>query len=189
MFLLSRTNDKFFLHKFRIIFSQSDLFQDDIYPDTPGTEPALTAEQWASGKSAEPILMSMRQAFKEKEKPKVKGLGSKGLGKGLGASKGLGSKAAAKKEDKPAAATTPAAAATTAATETAKPKQEAAPHVSYSFVFIITLFLYLYATKEPLLYVTAGVTRLSVRLLTTKNGLAGTCKVTCIDSRLVSHVY
>jgi len=84
---------------------KSDLFQDDLYPDTPGTEPALTAEQWVSGQSSEPILMSMKQAFKEKEKPKIKGLGSKGLGKGgLGASKGLGSKTAAKSETKPAAA-------------------------------------------------------------------------------------
>ena len=68
------------------------MFQDDIFPDTPGPEAALTAEQWASGHSAEPVLISMKLGFKEKEKMKVKGLGAgKGLGKGLGASKGLGS--------------------------------------------------------------------------------------------------
>ena len=71
---------------------QSEMFQDDIFPDTPGPEAALTAEQWASGQSSEPVLISMKHGFKEKEKMKVKGLGAgKGLGKGLGASKGLGS--------------------------------------------------------------------------------------------------
>ena len=120
-----------------LFLTQSDLFQDDIYPDTPGTEPALTAEEWASGQSAEPILMSMRQAFKEKEKPKVKGLGGKGLGKGLGAGKGLASKSAAKTDSKPAAASANASASTTAtaaAAETAKPSHDAGHSVG---LFII----------------------------------------------------
>ena len=95
------------------------MFQDDIFPDTPGTEPALAAEEWAGGKNAEPILVSMRLGFKEKEKAKIKGLGAgKGLGKGLGASKGLGS-------SKPAAAPAEKKAETKAAepvkSEPAKP--------------------------------------------------------------------
>eukprot|EP00794_Sanderia_malayensis_P014259 gene14259-15746_t len=46
---------------------KSDLSQDDIFPDTPGNEPALSAEQWVSGQSADPIFMP------------IKGLASKGL--------------------------------------------------------------------------------------------------------------
>ena len=115
------------------IVLQSDLFQDDLYPDTPGTEAALTAEQWVSGQSSEPILMSMKQAFKEKEKPKIKGLGSKGLGKGLGASKGLGSKTASKPESKPAAASSDSS--TKPSVETGKSSHEPAAAVSLSALY------------------------------------------------------
>ena len=40
------------------LLSQSELFQEDIYPDTPGDVPALTAEEWAAGEDAEPVLVS-----------------------------------------------------------------------------------------------------------------------------------
>ncbi|NWS63367.1 CORO6 protein, partial [Chunga burmeisteri] len=42
---------------------KSDLFQDDLYPDTPGPEPALEADEWLSGKDAEPILVSLREGY------------------------------------------------------------------------------------------------------------------------------
>ncbi|KAM8970916.1 LOW QUALITY PROTEIN: coronin-1B [Sarcophilus harrisii] len=42
---------------------QSDLFQDDLYPDTAGPEPALEAEEWVSGRDAEPLLISLREAY------------------------------------------------------------------------------------------------------------------------------
>lgn len=42
---------------------QSDLFQDDLYPDTPGPEPALEADEWLSGKDADPILISLRDGY------------------------------------------------------------------------------------------------------------------------------
>nr|XP_056720879.1 coronin-6 isoform X1 [Euleptes europaea] len=42
---------------------KSDLFQDDLYPDTPGPEPALEADEWMSGKDAEPILISLRDGY------------------------------------------------------------------------------------------------------------------------------
>ncbi|KAM6239395.1 coronin-6 isoform 1-T1 [Spheniscus humboldti] len=42
---------------------KSDLFQDDLYPDTPGLEPALEADEWLSGKDAEPILISLRDGY------------------------------------------------------------------------------------------------------------------------------
>ncbi|KAK9412623.1 Coronin [Crotalus adamanteus] len=42
---------------------KSDLFQDDLYPDTPGPEPALEAEEWLAGKDAEPLLVSLRDGY------------------------------------------------------------------------------------------------------------------------------
>ncbi|QLL32401.1 hypothetical protein HG536_0C05700 [Torulaspora globosa] len=43
---------------------RSEEFQDDIYPDAPSGKPALTAEEWFSGKSVEgPILISMRNVY------------------------------------------------------------------------------------------------------------------------------
>ncbi|XP_033628304.1 coronin-1C-A-like [Asterias rubens] len=47
---------------------KSDLFQDDLFPDTPGYEAALTADQWEEGATKDPILVSLKTAFK----PKVK---------------------------------------------------------------------------------------------------------------------
>lgn len=41
-------------------FLQSELFQEDLYPDTPGDVPALSAEEWFAGKDENPILVSMR---------------------------------------------------------------------------------------------------------------------------------
>eukprot|EP00794_Sanderia_malayensis_P014260 gene14260-15747_t len=103
---------------------KSDLFQDDIFPDTPGNEPALSAEQWASGQSAEPIFMSMKAGFKEKDKPKIKGLASKGL-------KGLKPKSQA--SSVPASAPTPAASSKPAAEEQpSKPAPEAKETIKHS---------------------------------------------------------
>ncbi|XP_063499758.1 coronin-1B isoform X2 [Symphalangus syndactylus] len=42
---------------------KSDLFQDDLYPDTAGPEAALEAEEWVSGRDAHPILISLREAY------------------------------------------------------------------------------------------------------------------------------
>ncbi|KAM7139582.1 coronin-6 isoform 2-T2 [Macrochelys suwanniensis] len=42
---------------------KSDLFQDDLYPDTPGPEPALEAAEWLAGKDAEPVLVSLRDGY------------------------------------------------------------------------------------------------------------------------------
>ncbi|XP_004684884.1 PREDICTED: coronin-6 isoform X2 [Condylura cristata] len=42
---------------------KSDLFQDDLYPDTPGPEPALEADEWLSGQDAEPVLISLREGY------------------------------------------------------------------------------------------------------------------------------
>ena len=43
---------------------KSEEFQADIYPDAPSQKPALTAEEWISGKEVDgPILMSMDSLF------------------------------------------------------------------------------------------------------------------------------
>ncbi|XP_037347834.1 coronin-6 isoform X2 [Talpa occidentalis] len=42
---------------------KSDLFQDDLYPDTPGPEPALEADEWLAGQDAEPVLISLREGY------------------------------------------------------------------------------------------------------------------------------
>ncbi|XP_075450356.1 coronin-6 isoform X1 [Ascaphus truei] len=46
-----------------IVPRKSDLFQDDLYPDTPGPEPALEAEEWFSGQDADPLLVSLREGY------------------------------------------------------------------------------------------------------------------------------
>ncbi|XP_040053633.2 uncharacterized protein coro1cb isoform X1 [Gasterosteus aculeatus] len=42
---------------------KSDLFQDDLYPDTAGPDPALEAEEWFAGKNGGPILISLRDGY------------------------------------------------------------------------------------------------------------------------------
>ncbi|XP_042327592.1 coronin-1A isoform X2 [Sceloporus undulatus] len=42
---------------------KSDLFQEDLYPDTVGPDPALTSEEWLSGKNASPILISLKDGY------------------------------------------------------------------------------------------------------------------------------
>lgn len=39
---------------------KSELFQEDLYPDTLSDEAALSAEEWVEGKDAEPILISLK---------------------------------------------------------------------------------------------------------------------------------
>eukprot|EP01118_Nematostelium_gracile_P000963 TRINITY_DN1095_c0_g3_i1.p1 TRINITY_DN1095_c0_g3~~TRINITY_DN1095_c0_g3_i1.p1 ORF type:complete len:452 (+),score=137.39 TRINITY_DN1095_c0_g3_i1:93-1448(+) len=49
---------------------KSDMFQDDIFPDCYAGEPALSADEWLSGKDAEPKTMSLAGGFVAK-KPTV----------------------------------------------------------------------------------------------------------------------
>lgn len=43
---------------------KSEVFQDDIYPDAPSSKPALTAEEWLSGKSVDgPILFKLQAIY------------------------------------------------------------------------------------------------------------------------------
>jgi coronin-1B/1C/6 len=49
---------------------KSELFQEDIYPDTPSDVPAATAEEWFGGKDAQPNLVSMKEAFTSTQQKK-----------------------------------------------------------------------------------------------------------------------
>ncbi|KAK2819137.1 hypothetical protein Q5P01_024698 [Channa striata] len=42
---------------------KSDLFQDDLYPDTAGPDPSLEAEEWFAGKNGSPILISLKDGY------------------------------------------------------------------------------------------------------------------------------
>ncbi|XP_018332075.1 coronin-2B isoform X2 [Agrilus planipennis] len=43
-----------------IVPRKSDQFHDDLYPDTAAPQPSLSAQEWASGRNAAPILMPMK---------------------------------------------------------------------------------------------------------------------------------
>lgn len=49
---------------------KSDLFQEDIYPDTQADTPALTAEEWIEGEDKPPVLCSLRDVHHDKVKKK-----------------------------------------------------------------------------------------------------------------------
>lgn len=49
---------------------KSELFQEDLYPDTLGDTAALTAEEWMAGKDAEPLLISLRGGYIPPSAPK-----------------------------------------------------------------------------------------------------------------------
>jgi len=47
---------------------KSDVFQDDLYPDTYAGEPVLSLEEWLGGANAEPKLTTLSPGFVQKEK-------------------------------------------------------------------------------------------------------------------------
>lgn len=46
---------------------KSELFQEDLYPDTLGDTASLTADEWIEGKDAEPLLISLKDGYKPAE--------------------------------------------------------------------------------------------------------------------------
>lgn len=50
----------FCIHAYHL---QSDLFQDDLYPDTAGPDWTLEAEEWFEGKNGDPILISLKHGY------------------------------------------------------------------------------------------------------------------------------
>uniref|UniRef100_A0A3Q2CSY9 Coronin n=1 Tax=Cyprinodon variegatus TaxID=28743 RepID=A0A3Q2CSY9_CYPVA len=58
-----------------IVPRRSESYQEDIYPMTAGNRPALTAEEWLSGISKGPVLMSLKPGSELMEPPsELKGL-------------------------------------------------------------------------------------------------------------------
>ncbi|XP_077173417.1 coronin-2B isoform X1 [Paroedura picta] len=51
-----------------IVPRRSETYQEDIYPMTPGTEPALTPDEWLNGTNRDPILMSLKEGYKRTSK-------------------------------------------------------------------------------------------------------------------------
>ena len=51
---------------------KSELFQDDLYPDTAGDVPALSADEWISGKNANPILISLKGGYVTTQKENLR---------------------------------------------------------------------------------------------------------------------
>jgi len=54
-----------------IVPRKSETFQEDIYPDTPGSYPSLTADEWISGVDRDPILVSLRDRIDETILPRI----------------------------------------------------------------------------------------------------------------------
>ncbi|KAJ8978344.1 hypothetical protein NQ317_002653 [Molorchus minor] len=50
---------------------KSELFQEDLYPDTLGDQAALMADDWMGGQDAEPILISLKGGYKPPESKSV----------------------------------------------------------------------------------------------------------------------
>ncbi|XP_045468873.1 coronin-6 isoform X1 [Harmonia axyridis] len=46
---------------------KSELFQEDLYPDTIGDTSALSAEEWIEGKDEDPVLISLKDGYKPPE--------------------------------------------------------------------------------------------------------------------------
>ncbi|KAL7980252.1 hypothetical protein Chor_001520 [Crotalus horridus] len=51
-----------------IVPRRSETYQEDIYPMTPGPEPALAPDEWLSGMNRDPILMSLKEGYKKESK-------------------------------------------------------------------------------------------------------------------------
>ncbi|XP_065187614.1 coronin-2B-like [Sycon ciliatum] len=48
---------------------KSELFQEDLFPPCLSDEPSLTAEEWLSGKNAEPKLINLKDGFVPSSRP------------------------------------------------------------------------------------------------------------------------
>ena len=46
---------------------KSELFQEDLYPDTQADVPAVTADEWWSGTNSDPILVPMTESGVQKK--------------------------------------------------------------------------------------------------------------------------
>jgi len=111
----------------------SEIFQEDLYPDTIGDTPALQADEWFEGKDAEPMLVSMRDFMAPSSTPKIQVVGAKPnllADLARGTTSKANDKPALNVASKNASNSSPAAAAsaaTNAPSPTAPPRQTSAP--------------------------------------------------------------
>lgn len=49
---------------------KSELFQEDLYPDTAAQEAGISAEDWFAGRDADPVLTSLRDVFQASQSSK-----------------------------------------------------------------------------------------------------------------------
>jgi len=56
---------------------KSELFQDDLYPDTLSDIPSLTADEWIAGKNASPTYISLKDGYKPTKKAGIVKIASK----------------------------------------------------------------------------------------------------------------
>lgn len=54
----------------------SELFQEDLYPDTLADVPAITGDEWWSGENADPIVIPMIEVTEKIGAQKVSNLGN-----------------------------------------------------------------------------------------------------------------
>jgi len=59
---------------------KSELFQDDLYPDTASDEPSMTADEWIGGKNAPPKLTSLKDGYKPTHKSGIGKVTPKAVG-------------------------------------------------------------------------------------------------------------
>ena len=46
---------------------KSELFQEDLYPDTIGDTAAMTCDEWIEGKDCDPLTISLKDGYKPPE--------------------------------------------------------------------------------------------------------------------------
>jgi len=51
-----------------VVPRKSELFQDDIFPDTPGPDAAMSASEWLGGANKPPVLVSLERGFVARDK-------------------------------------------------------------------------------------------------------------------------
>ena len=54
-----------------VVPRKSELFQEDLYPDTLADVPAVTGEEWFAGTNADPILVPITESGVQKVRPNV----------------------------------------------------------------------------------------------------------------------
>lgn len=51
---------------------QSEMYQEDLYPSTVSSQPALSAEEWFSGRDENPVMMDLKTGIQIDENDNVR---------------------------------------------------------------------------------------------------------------------